>query len=69
VGPRRHGPAPAELDPRWDWIEVSTWGDPGPLYVKGACRHVDVVPVESVVDGQVLAQLCLTCDAQLPGLA
>lgn len=56
-----------ELDPRWEWVEVTAWGDAGPRYAKGACRHLDVVPVESIVDGQIVAQLCLTCDAQLPG--
>lgn len=58
-----------ELDPRWDWIEVTYFGEVGVRYVKGQCNHLDVVPVESVVDGEVLvlAQLCLTCDQQLPG--
>lgn len=58
-----------ELDSRWAWIEVTYFGESGSRWVKGHCLHIDVVPVESVVDGQVIAQLCLTCDAQLPGFA
>lgn len=55
----------AALDPRWEWIEVTQMGDPGPRYVRGPCRHTEVVPVEA--GGEVVAQLCLTCDTQLPG--
>jgi hypothetical protein len=54
-----------ELDPRWDWVEVTAWGDPEPVYVKGRCNHLEVEPVESV-SGELVARLCLTCDAQLP---
>jgi hypothetical protein len=51
-----------ELDPRWDWVDVSTVEEGyGTTFVKGACRHTEVVPVESV-DGEVVAKLCLTCD-------
>jgi hypothetical protein len=51
-----------ERDPRWEWIPVPTYGNPD-LVVQGRCHHVEVVPVESVT-GEVVAQLCLTCDAQ-----
>jgi hypothetical protein len=54
-----------QMDPRWDWIEVTAIGDPGPRYIRGPCRHTVLVPVESV-SGQVVAQLCRTCDTQLP---
>jgi hypothetical protein len=53
-----------ELDPRWEWHEVTLLSEPGPVYIKGRCRHTEVVPVESA--GEVVAQLCLTCDTQLP---
>lgn len=53
-----------ELDPRWDWVQVQFFGDRGPVYVKAACRHLEVIPVESVT-GETVAQLCLTCDRQL----
>lgn len=57
------------LDDRWEWIEERTFGSPEPQYVRGRCRHREVVPVESLgVLGpvEVVAHLCLTCDAQLP---
>ena len=54
-----------QLDPRWDWIEVTGFGAPGPQYMRGCCLHTEVVPVESAAGG-VVAQLCRTCDAQLP---
>jgi hypothetical protein len=54
-----------DLDPRWDWIEITAIGDHAPNYIKGMCRHTEVVPVEAI-DGNVVAQLCQTCDTQLP---
>lgn len=54
------------LDPRWEWIEVVRFDEPGPTYVRGRCRHLEVVPVESI-EGETVAQLCMTCDTQLPG--
>jgi hypothetical protein len=57
-----------ELDPRWNWVEISTLVDLArgtPRYVKGCCNHLEVVPVETV-DGVVVAQLCTTCDGQFP---
>ncbi|MFJ2000274.1 hypothetical protein [Streptomyces chartreusis] len=53
------------LDPRWEWINVTTYGG-GPEYVKGACRHLTPAEVRSVVTGELLAHLCPDCDAQLP---
>lgn len=55
--------AEIELDPRWDWVQLNTCGDPNPIYVKAGCRHLEVIPVENVA-GEVVAQLCLTCDTQ-----
>jgi hypothetical protein len=51
-----------ERDPRWEWIHVPTYSDPD-LWVRGRCRHLEVVAVESVT-GAVVAQLCRTCDTQ-----
>lgn len=51
------------LDPHYEWCEVQTMSQADPTYRRGRCRHLDVVPVES--GGQQVAQLCLTCDAQL----
>lgn len=50
-------------DPRWEWVEVSTVGGDS-YWIKGRCRHTDVVPVESA--GEIVAHLCKTCDQQLP---
>lgn len=55
-----------DLDPAYGWIEVTDLSSQRPQYIQGRCRHLRVVPVESA--GQVVARLCLTCDAQLPGL-
>jgi hypothetical protein len=54
-----------ELDPRWQWQEIQAFGEVSPRYVRTGCRHTEVVPVESVT-GEAVAQLCLTCDGQLP---
>jgi hypothetical protein len=51
-----------ERDPRWEWIHVPTCGNPD-LWVRGQCNHLEVLPVESVT-GDVVAQLCQTCDLQ-----
>jgi hypothetical protein len=48
----------------YHWIEVTAVDDPGPCYVRGACKHAAVVPVEDLA-GQVVAWLCPTCDRQL----
>lgn len=53
------------LDPRWEWINVTTIGG-DPEYVKGACRHLTPTEVRSVVTNELLAHLCPDCDAQLP---
>jgi hypothetical protein len=56
----------AELDPRWEWIEVGDFGKAGPSYIRGRCNHLEVVPVTLVLTGEQVAQLCLTCGGQLP---
>lgn len=55
-----------DLDPRWDWVDVSTVEEGyGTTFVKGSCRHTEMVPVE-LLSGEVAAQLCVTCDRQFP---
>jgi hypothetical protein len=55
-----------ELDPRWEWVDVSTLGEgPGTSFVKGRCNHLELEPVTSVT-GERVAVLCRTCDKQLP---
>lgn len=56
--------APLELDPRWEWVDVTCIGDRESRYVKGRCNHLETTPVESMVTGDTVARLCLTCDAQ-----
>jgi hypothetical protein len=56
-------PMALKLDPRWEWIEVVSFGQPT-RWIRGHCRHLEVVPVES--GGEQVTQLCLTCDTQLP---
>lgn len=53
------------LDPRWDWQEAATLAGEV-TYVKGACRHLEVVPVVTGPDDEVVAHLCRTCSTQLP---
>jgi hypothetical protein len=59
---------PAELlDPRWEWIDVSSLGQsPGTVFIRGECRHLARHVVESTVTREPVAQLCGTCDVQLP---
>lgn len=48
-----------------EWIEIRTLcGDSH--FVRGACLHDDRVPVEAAITGEIVAQLCTSCDAQLP---
>lgn len=53
-----------DLDPRWDWIACPNL-DGTTQYLRGLCRHREVVPVESVA-GEIVSHLCITCDYQLP---
>ena len=61
-----------DLDPRWEWIEVTQFGGQ-PEYIKGYCRHLETVPVnasdwferEMGEPGEVVAHLCLTCNTQI----
>jgi hypothetical protein len=53
-----------DMDPRWEWVEIASLTPPYTRYIKSRCLHRDVVPVE--VAGEVVAQLCETCDSQLP---
>jgi len=56
----------ADLDPHWNWFEITALGDPCARWLRGPCRHLDVHLVTSTMTGEPLAQLCATCDAQLP---
>jgi hypothetical protein len=52
-----------DLDPRWEWIEIREFGG-AVFYERVACNHLEVEPVYA--GGELVARLCLTCDAQLP---
>lgn len=47
-------------------IEIKTWGGETVAWLEDPCTHEAAVPVDSVVDGAVVAWLCPDCDAQLP---
>ncbi|MFC4494078.1 hypothetical protein ACFPA8_08020 [Streptomyces ovatisporus] len=53
-----------ELDPRWEWVDVSTYGDPGPVFLKGTCNHLTPLLVASPIE--IESRLCPDCEAQLP---
>lgn len=55
-----------ELDPQWEWVELRRLHASSPRYIKGSCRHVEVVDVDLVLTGEVVARLCTTCFEQLP---
>lgn len=49
----------------WEWIELRTLcGEVD--YVKGRCKHLAITPVDLILTGEVVAQLCLNCNTQLP---
>lgn len=55
-----------DLDPRWDWVDVRSVSDPGPVWIHAGCRHLpeELEPISSAVPGQ-LALLCHTCQATI----
>lgn len=55
----------SDLDPRWEWVEITTWGGPEE-WIKGACNHLTPAPVHAEPTGELVAHLCPDCDAQLP---
>ncbi|MFF2650377.1 hypothetical protein [Streptomyces sp. NPDC058045] len=55
----------AELDPRWEWIEIPNLGGLTE-YIRGACRHLHTIEVRAAVTDEVVAHLCPDCDTQLP---
>lgn len=49
---------------RFRYLDVGTFVCPDQVIVE--CLHIDTTPVESAVLGAPVAELCLTCDQQLP---
>lgn len=51
-----------ELDPRWEWADVSSLGEgPRTTFVRAYCKHLEVEPVLDL-DDELVAQVCKTCD-------
>jgi len=55
----------ADLDPRWEWIDVGTYNNPD-QWIKGECNHLAPVPVRAEPTGELVAHLCPDCNTQLP---
>ncbi|MFD7615746.1 hypothetical protein [Streptomyces sp. NPDC059802] len=55
----------AELDPRWEWIDVGTYGNPD-QWIKGECNHLTPDPVHAQPTDELVAHLCPDCNTQLP---
>jgi hypothetical protein len=49
---------------KFQYIDVGTVVCPDAMIA--VCLHRDTIPVESAVLGAPVAELCLTCDEQLP---
>lgn len=54
-----------KLDPRWDWVDVTSALDSYPKYMQGTCNHLTPEPVTTQA-GETVALLCPDCDTQLP---
>jgi hypothetical protein len=53
-----------QRDPRYRWHEIGCLESEATEWIRGSCRHVEVVPVVS--GGETVAHLCTTCNEQLP---
>lgn len=53
------------LDPHWNWVNVQALGDPAPVYIRCECLHLETVPVTLLITGELVAEICITCEAQL----
>ncbi len=53
-----------ELDPRWNWVDISTLEEGrGTTFVRAECNHLEVEPVHDI-SGELVARWCRTCDRQ-----
>lgn len=46
-------------DDRWEWVDVSTYGQP--QWIKGECNHKTPEPVDAYPSGELVAWLCVDC--------
>lgn len=49
---------------KFQYIEAGTVACPDDVIA--VCRHRDTIPVDSAILGAPVAEICLTCDEQLP---
>lgn len=63
ITPLETSPAGPESpdDDRWEWINIATYADDGPVWTKGACRHRTPEPVDAYPTGELVAWLCVDC--------
>jgi hypothetical protein len=52
---------PDHLDHRYEWCQWYSMTRHDMVWVRGRCKHLETVPVESIVTGETLAHLCTTC--------
>lgn len=50
-----------DLDPRYEWIEVTDLGREESTFIQGPCRHIEMDRAEETEDGHVSAFRCRTC--------
>jgi hypothetical protein len=60
ITPLENGPAGPE-DDRFEWINIATVSDAGPVWTKGACRHRHPEPVDTYPTGELVRWLCVDC--------
>lgn len=54
-----------DLDPRYEWIEVTDLGREESTFIQGPCRHIEMDRAEETEDGRVSAFRCRTCGEML----
>jgi hypothetical protein len=55
--------SPQDDDSR-EWIEATTFGGRGPVYVPGPCQHPDPEPIVTVA-GETVGWLCVLCHERI----
>lgn len=55
---------PEPDDPRFEWVDISTYGQPDE-WIRGRCLHLTPIPVHAHPTGELVARLCPDCDQQL----
>lgn len=50
-------------DPRFEWVQIQTFSDPKPRWIKGPCNHLTPAPVD-LRTGELVAWWCPDCGEQ-----